>query len=86
MYVGGTAGSVHLFKQSKLSLTSTLARGNCEHAARAVVGIIIGTLERHIALHASQNIARLPKRLVTVQAIEYSAVVYVCKISVNSYH
>jgi len=38
----------------------------------------------HVALHASQNVARHLKCLETVQAIEHSVVVNACKIAATA--
>ena len=62
------------FMQSKLSLTQTLTRGNCDYNSNseAVVVIIIRTLERlAMALHACRNVARRLNRIETIKTIEH---------------
>ena len=66
----------NLFKQSKLSLTLTLARAKCWGSCSDYNW---DPWAPHIALHASWNVPRHLKRLETVQAIEHSVVVNGCK-------
>ena len=72
-----------LFKQGKLSLTLTLTWGNCKGSR---TDYNWDSWAPSIALHASRNVAQRPKRLETIQVIEYSAVVNACKKSGNSYY
>ena len=53
---------------------------------RAVVAIMIRTLEQCSFFHASRNVVQCLKQLETVQAIEHSADVNPCKKSDNSYY
>ena len=71
------------FKQSKLPLTLTLARGKCWGSCS---NYNWDSWVPHIALHASRNVARCLKCLETVQATEHSVVVNACKNSDNSYY
>ena len=73
----------NLFKQSKLSLRLTLARGKCWGSCSDYNWDLWAP---HIALHASQNVLRCLKRLETVQVTEHSVVVNGCKNSGNSYY
>ena len=66
----------NLFKQSKLSLTLTLARAKCWGSCSDYNW---DPWAPHIALHASWNVPRCLKHLETVQAIEHSVVVNGCK-------
>ena len=73
----------NLFKQSKLSLTLTLARAKCWGSCSDYNW---DPWAPHIALHASWNVSRCLKHLETVQAIEHSVVVNGCKNNGNSYY
>ena len=71
----------NLFKQSKLSLTLTLARGK---RWGSFSDYNWDPWAPHIAVHASQNVPRHLKRLETVWAIEHSVVVNDAKIAVTA--
>ena len=73
----------NLFKQSKLSLMLTLARGKCWGNCRDYNWDLWAP---HIALHASWNVLTCLKCLETLRAIEHSVVVNGCKNSGNSYY
>ena len=73
------------FKQSKLSLMLTLARGKCWGSCYSSNNNW-DSWALHIALHASRDVARRLKRLETVLAIEHSVVVNGRKNSGNSYY
>ena len=73
----------NLFKQSKLSLTLTLARGKCWSSCSDYNW---DPWVPRIALHASRNVPWRLKRLETVQATENSVVVNGCKNSSNNYY
>ena len=73
----------NLFKQSKLSLMLTLARGKCWGSCSDYNW---DPWVSRIPLHASRNVPRRLKCLETVQATEHSVVANRCKNSGNSYY